>query len=644
MDRFVYLIFRAFCSLLSALPMGVVYRLGAALGWLAHWSLGGYRRLVIANLTIAFGGEKSPEEIRRLAHQHFMRLGGNFLSSVKMAIMPTEEVLKHVQVDGAEFLQAIANQPVGAIGILSHLGNWEALAQVTPLIYSGKSSTVYQPLRNRYIDAFIRKSRARLGMEPMARKQGFQRAVVLLRQKALVGVLIDQHAGDAGIWCPFFGRLASTSPLAATLALRTGAEFLLAAVFTEKPGYWRMVIEKPAISQTRDLAQLTAELNLALEAQIRRSPADWFWVHNRWKTPRPNLLLSHYKRGGALLRGFDPAMLKPFRIVVRSSNWLGDAVMSTPAVRAIKRGRPDARLTVLVKAKLADYWRRVPEVDEVLIIEPKETVFDVARKLKAGRFDVAVILPNSIRTALEPWLAGISRRVGYAGKWRRALLNQVFQPQPPKVPQPARHQVFHYLDLAASLGANGAADLSLEACFPAASRPANAPGVPLKLGLCPGAEYGPAKRWMPERFAAAANAVSEKLDCEWVLFGVAGDAAIGDEIAAQLKGRCTNLIGKTSLTELMDRLAECSVLLTNDTGTMHLAGALGVPTVAIFGSTEPRLTGPLGPGHRILRHQVECSPCFLRRCPLDFRCMEAVTAEEAAHAVLEAVGSGSKEK
>ncbi|MDD5350613.1 MAG: lipopolysaccharide heptosyltransferase II [Chthoniobacteraceae bacterium] len=642
MDRFVYFFYLNLCRLIAALPLGFVYRFGAMLGGLTYWTLGSYRRLVLENLTLAFGDEKSPQELRRLARRHFIQLGANFFSSVKGATMSQEAIRKHVHVEGAELLLEVAKNPVGAIGILSHLGNWEALAQITPLIYPGKTGTVFQSLSNPYIDAHVRASRARLGMEPMARKEGFNRAVALLREGALVGVLVDQHAGNAGVWCPLFGRLASTSPLAATLSLRTGASLLLAAVFTESPGYWRMVIEKPDLPATRNPAQLTAEINRVLEAQIRRAPEDWFWVHNRWKTPKPNFLLGSYKRGIALPAGFDAAQLKPFRIVVRSSNWLGDAVMTTPAVQAVKRGRPDAHVTVLVKAKLADYWRRIPEVDEVLCIEPDDSVFSVARKLRAGRFEAAVILPNSIRSALEPWLAGIPRRFGYAAKGRSWLLTAAFRGKKRKKnepPHPARHQVYHYLELAEWLGADiGAPGLS--DFFPRPARPAD-PAKPLKIGLCPGAEYGPAKRWMPERFAQAANAVSAKVDCEWVLFGVGGDAPIGDAIAGQLTGSHTNLIGKTSLAELMDRISECACLLTNDTGTMHLAAALGVPVVAVFGSTEPQLTAPLGPGHRVLRHQVECSPCFLRECPLDFRCMEAVTAEEAAQAVLETLPSQS---
>jgi lipopolysaccharide heptosyltransferase II len=158
-------------------------------------------------------------------------------------------------------------------------------------------------------------------------------------------------------------------------------------------------------------------------------------------------------------------------------------------------------------------------------------------------------------------------------------------------------------------------------------------GAPAKLGLCPGAEYGPAKRWLPERFAEVALAIAGQRPVQWILFGTAADQERGAAIDSALGAHCVNRIGQTSLDQLAAELGECALLLTNDTGTMHLATLLGVPVVAVFGSTEPRLTGPLGTGHDIMRHQVECSPCFLRECPLDFRCMKAVSVEEVTAAV-----------
>ena len=171
---------------------------------------------------------------------------------------------------------------------------------------------------------------------------------------------------------------------------------------------------------------------------------------------------------------------------------------------------------------------------------------------------------------------------------------------------------------------------------PPAALPKAARSKPV-IGLCPGAEYGPAKRWLPERFAEVVRSVHERTGAEWRVFGVQGDRPVADLIIGAAGDACTDLVGKTTLAQLMDELRACDLLLTNDTGTMHLAAHLGVPTVSVFGSTEPSLTGPLGSNHRILRHHVECSPCFLRECPIDFRCMKEVTASEVTEAVLAAL-------
>jgi lipopolysaccharide heptosyltransferase II len=170
--------------------------------------------------------------------------------------------------------------------------------------------------------------------------------------------------------------------------------------------------------------------------------------------------------------------------------------------------------------------------------------------------------------------------------------------------------------------------------LPTIHQPSTINHQPLTLGLCPGAEYGPAKRWLPERFAEVAQAVSSQTQVRWILYGTSKDGAAGEIISQALGHNCVNRIGQTTIEQLIDELRTCRLLLTNDTGAMHLASLLAVPTVAIFGSTEPRLTGPLGNGHIVLRHQVECSPCFLRECPIDFRCMKAVTVEEVTKAVM----------
>lgn len=618
MDFLVFLLYRFVSVLLSTLPLGLVFVLGQGAGFLAWLVFWPYRRLAHNNLRIAFEGEKSEAQIRGLVRRHFMQLGGNALSGLKLACMSGEAILERVSFENLELLTK-ASQEQALVFVLSHMGNWELLAQVVPRRSEKKLGTIFQRLGNRFIDADVRRIRMRTGMATFERQAGFQGALQLLREKGGVGVLVDQHAGDKGVWCPFFGRLASTSPLAATMAIRTGANLLSGAVYTVGRAKWRIVFTR--IPRMDDVYAATAEINRILENQIRRSPEDWFWVHNRWKTPEPKFLVGGYKRGLAYPSGFEPKECKPFRIVIRASNWLGDAVMSAPAVTAIKRGRPDAHVTVLTPAKLADFWRVVPEVDEVIGFE-KKSLLGVVGKIR-GRFDAAVVFPNSVRVALEVFLAGIPRRVGYAGRWRRLLLNQLMPSH--RKAQPKRHQVHHYLELAASIGAdiNSASDLPRR----------TAPEGPLKIGVCPGAEYGPAKRWPAESFAEVAKGVLARHPSEWLLFGVAKDGPFGEIIAKELGEACENLIGKTSLAELIGNLRQCRLLLTNDTGTMHLAAFLGVPTVSIFGSTEPSLTGPLGSGHVVLRYHVECSPCFLRECPLDFRCMTSVTVSEVARAV-----------
>ena len=324
----------------------------------------------------------------------------------------------------------------------------------------------------------------------------------------------------------------------------------------------------------------------------------------------------------------------PARILIRSSNWLGDAVMTVPAIRAIKRSEPSPHVTILTQAKLADFWKAVPEVDEIIEIGKHDSVFAVAKKIKG--FDMALLLPNSIRSALEVYLARIPRRAGYVGKKRRWLLNEILD-EKPRSERP-RHQVFHYLDLAKFAGATVDDHArNPESFFPSNRDTKTASEEKIKIGLCPGAEYGAAKRWLPERFAEVANTVSQRRECEWLLYGTQRDKPVGDQIAAQLEGSFTDLIGKTTLAELIASLSQCTLLVTNDTGTMHLAAFLGVQTVSVFGSTEPLLTGPLGAGHRVLRHHVECSPCFLRNCPIDFRCMKAIETDEVVEAVLRTI-------
>jgi heptosyltransferase-2 len=628
LDFIVYLLYRSGSAIASALPLPVLFVFGEFLGFCVWMVSGKYRHLAQSNVAIAFGNEKSPGELRRLVRRHFQRLGANLLCSIKLTAMPLEKMAARIETENLDFIhrELRAGRPV--VLILSHLANWELFAHILPK-YIGyvRNSTIYQRLGNRFIDEHVRRVRGRAGVEMFDRKEGFDNAIKLLRDGGAIGILSDQHAGDHGVWVPFFGRLASTSPLPALLANRTGAALVGVAIYTEGRARWRIAISPALENNEEPVGSVSAKINQVIEQQIRRAPEDWFWVHNRWKTPRPNFLLAKYKRGTYLPQGVSAHDLKPFRILIRSSNWLGDAVMSVPAVRAIKNARPDAEVTIAAPAKISPMWKLVSEVDAIISLPNDSLLSAVSLLRRRAPFDVAILFPNSLRVGLESWLSGIPRRIGYHGHWRRWLLNQIV-PEPRK-PGPPEHHSMRFLRIAHECGAetSNSQQQTFEIQIGGAHRPT-------RLGLCAGAEYGPAKRWLPERFAEVATNVSAQSSVQWILFGTKKDAAIGDQIAAAIGDHCVNRVGHTTLDQLIGELRECRLVVTNDTGTMHLAALLGVPVVAIFGSTEPRLTGPLGNRHIILRHQVECSPCFLRECPIDFRCMKAVSTQEAADAVL----------
>lgn len=366
---------------------------------------------------------------------------------------------------------------------------------------------------------------------------------------------------------------------------------------------------------------------------------------------------------------------EPRRLLVRGVNWLGDAVMSTPALLRLRETFREAHITILTPEKLADLWQHHPAIDEVISFSTGEGILSVARKLRAGRFDLALVLPNSPRSALEVYLAGIPRCVGHARPWRNFFLTQTVAPRADAVKMrkrsaaeiqalisgtpPARtrtpasaHQIHEYLRLVAALGANPEPLPPRLQITPSErlgldwSLPQKGGQTDRIIGLNPGAEYGPAKRWPVEHFAAVANELYRRKSCTFLIFGGKGDVPIAEKLAEQLpipqaKGHVISLAGKTDLRDLMAGLTFCNVLLTNDTGPMHVAAALGTPVVVPFGSTSPELTGPGLPGeprHRLLPSDAPCSPCFLRECPIDFRCMKGISVERVVQAVIETMG------
>ncbi len=326
------------------------------------------------------------------------------------------------------------------------------------------------------------------------------------------------------------------------------------------------------------------------------------------------------------------------KILVRAANWIGDAVMSLPALRALRERFSDAGITVLARPWVAALYENESAIDQVLPLAAAAGARDwaakwrLARRLRRECFDLAVLFPNSFESAALVRLAGVGRIVGYARDGRSPLLGQAVPvPRAGEIP---RHESYYYLELlrraslidaipevsAIRLDRISEARQRGEALFAAR-------GLSLPVtGVSPGAAYGGAKRWLPERFAEAARALSHTT----AVFGSAAETALCDEVARAAGGR--SLAGQTTLREFIDMTAACRVFLTNDSGAMHIACAAGVPSVTIFGPTDEFATGPLGPAAAIIREPVECAPCLLRECPIDHRCMTRVTAGRVARA------------
>jgi heptosyltransferase-2 len=326
------------------------------------------------------------------------------------------------------------------------------------------------------------------------------------------------------------------------------------------------------------------------------------------------------------------------KILIRATNWIGDAIMSLPALRAIRQRFPDAEITVLAKPWVSDLYEGERSIDKVIPLTGASGAKDWGAKrdlillLRRGNFDLAILFPNSFESAAVVRLAGVKRIIGYARDGRGFLLTDaVAVPKRGEIPA---HERFYYLELLRRSGITETIPDSLEIrldgidefrCRGEKRFAALGVGMPV-VGLSPGAAYGSAKRWLPERFAESSRRLAAELGGSVAVFGSAAEKAMCEEVAVAAGGR--NLAGATTLRAFIEMTAACRVFLTNDSGAMHIASALGVPSVTVFGPTDETATGPLGPAARLVREPVDCAPCLLRECPIDHRCMTRVTADQ----------------
>jgi heptosyltransferase-2 len=330
------------------------------------------------------------------------------------------------------------------------------------------------------------------------------------------------------------------------------------------------------------------------------------------------------------------------RIVVRGTNWVGDAVMTVPALREIRRLFPDAHITLATRPWAEGLFEDAEFLDDLMVHEGSglRSVIHQVRAWRRRSFDLAILLPNSLETALVASLAGVPLRLGYATDGRQRLLTN-----PLEVPESrdSQHEVFYYLNIIARLewlvdrkqsflNTQPNASLEVGERRKAAARDLlHHHGITegrRLIALCPGSINSRAKRWPAERYASLADRLIDECGADVLLIGSPAEEEVSLEVAERMRHKPIMLTGKTALKELVAVLSLVDLLVTNDTGPAHIAAALGRPTLVIFGPTNPLTTRPFSPFAEIVRVPPDCAPCMLRDCPIDHRCMTAISPDE----------------
>jgi heptosyltransferase-2 len=565
--------------------------LSRALGGLIY--LGPRGQVVRSNLHHAFPEREEAwrrsmgrESCRRLAETALLSLATPYLDAARC---------RRIVTSSPAVLAAFAEHhrdPAATLICSPHLAYWEAQTAIGltlpgPLPEFG---TIFRPLKQPALDRFVQTSRERFGLRLLSRKEGFAEALKILRRRGLVGILFDQNAGDGGALSTLFGRVCSTTELPGVLAAKFNARVY--GLFPRRTGFWRVEIGLERIPHQGDGATVTIGLNRWLESIMAKDDnlcASWLWAHSRWRNQDvPARRLRLESRRNLLPVDMEARawtrLPRRTRLWIRLPNWLGDVVMALPLLRAIRTSRPDAEIILVGKPQflsLVATWNVADHVHPLPARGPG--YFRHFHGLRRRHIDVWLLFTASWRSDLEAWCSGAPQRFGLvrAGRPRPLLSHRYHVPR--DFDEASRHQLELWEAFLRHFGLTGAVDLTpLQAPTSTTTAP---------IGLICGSENFPGKRWPVARWRELIAILPE---CTFVLFGTVQDAVLTREIADGMPPhRVRDLAGRTDLPAFARELGGCRLLVSNDTGGMHLANALGVPLIALFGPTNPRRTRPV---------------------------------------------------
>ncbi|MEX2043805.1 MAG: glycosyltransferase family 9 protein [Opitutus sp.] len=578
--------------LIAQSPEPALRAIAAGLGDLLYFGLRRRRRLVLSNLHHAFPHQPAAWH-RRIGRESCRRMTETALLSLATPFM-NEARLRTILSPAPALLAAFDEhraRPAATLICSPHIAYWEAQTSM-PLVVPGafpEFGVIYRPLDSAAADAFVKASRERFGLRLLSRKQGFAEALKILRRRGFVGVLFDQNAGLQGALTTLFGRVCSTTELPGLMAEKFGARVY--GIFPRRRGFWRIELDADRLSHDGTGTGVTLALNRWLEALLAGDDnicSSWLWAHDRWRNqdiPERRLRVEAKRdllAADMAARGLV-SLPRRTRIWVRLPNWLGDVVMALPLLRALRVSRPDAEITLVARPAFVPLLEGWAIADRVHHLPPRGAgYFSHFRGLQAGFIDVWLLFTHSFRGDAEAWLSGARQRFGIVRPGRPRPLLSHHHVLPVSVDDRVHHQLECWENFLRHFGMIGTPD----------TRPFGAPAAERNgIGLICGSENTPGKRWPVGHWRALIEALPDE---HLVLFGTANDAPITAAVAAGFEAaRVEDLAGRTDLKSYASRLRSVRLLVTNDTGGMHLANALGVPLIALFGPTNPVRTGPV---------------------------------------------------
>lgn len=579
--------------LLNVVPETIAHDLCRFFGLLLYHLYRARRKILLKNLYIAFP-EKSEAWRRQLARVNCARWVETVWLFLCASRWNPSRVKKHLSLSPSfkNWIEQLNQQSRATVLLIPHLNLMELMTQV-PCLFEKfpRTGIVYRPFKNVALEHWVRKTRERFGIRLLSRKSGLQTLETLLANQGLVGFLFDQSTGDVGCLTTFMGRLASSTPLPGIYAEKCQAD--IAVVYVKRMGFCHAELCVEELAVEKKAIPITLVADRWLEQKLRTDPTfyeNWLWLHRRWKTqesPERRFRIEqkrNYLPETCKACGWEQ-LPKKTNIWVRLPKWLGDCVMTYPLVTALRRARPDFYLHAVVVENLADLVKNYFPVDHVVTI-PKHSGLSYLKPFLTIRKhypDIWINFPHSQRTDLEAFCSGATQRFGIQKKHRRFFLTHRVRIQP----EADEHQVQFWYRFLQNFGLN----------VPLPKKPFFEPKrftTVTAFGCFVGSANTPSKRWSVEHWRQLIEKLLQTFpNVKCMLLGSASDRPLCESVAETLPTERIQIsAGKTDMPELEAQLRTLDFVISADSGGLHFANFLGLPTVALFGFTDPSYSKP----------------------------------------------------